>query len=159
MKLRSFKLEDLKAPTFKLGMKFLTATDLRRAIQEYTVQNRVQIKYVKNDKQRIRAHCSDDCPWYLFAAPDSRTTSFVVKTYVGDHTCSKEWEVNAFTSSYLAGKYLENFRADEKMTLMNFARLVQKDYNMEPSRSKLARARRIEIKQIHGDEEKQYSMM
>ena len=159
VKLRSFKPEDMKAPIFKLGMKFPTAADLRRAIREYAIQNRVAIKYAKNDKQRIRAHCSDDCPWYLFAAPDSRTTSFVVKTYVGDHTCSKEWEVNGFTSRYLAGKYLENFRADEKMTLMNFARLVQKDYNMIPTRSKLARARRIAIKQIHGDEEKQYSMM
>lgn len=97
VKLRTFKPKDMIAPTFQIGMVFPTAVDLRKAIQEYSIQNRVAIKYAKNDKQRIRAHCDENCPWYLFAAPDSRNQSFVVKTYVGTHTCSKEWELKAFT--------------------------------------------------------------
>jgi hypothetical protein len=101
----------------------------------------------------------EGCPWYLFAAPDSRIKSFVVKKYVGQQTCSKEWELQQFTARYLANKYLKKFRADEAMSLQNFARIVQLDFNMTTIRSKLARARRIALKQITGDELKEYDML
>ncbi|XBI38711.1 hypothetical protein VPH35_123650 [Triticum aestivum] len=118
----------MQAPNFTLGMSFSSVVELRRAIQNYIIQERVEIKYAKNDLQRVRAHCVEGCPWYLFAAPDSRTKNFVVKTYVGTHTCSKEWDIKQFTAKFLAAYYIETFRADDKMTLSNFGRLVRKDY-------------------------------
>lgn len=56
VKLRSFRPEDMQFPKFTLGMVFSTVGDLRKAITEYIIQNRVPIKYAKNDKQRVRAH-------------------------------------------------------------------------------------------------------
>lgn len=128
VKLRAFRPEEMQAPNFTLGMSFSSVVELRRAIQNYIIQERVEIKYAKNDLQRVRAHCVEGCPWYLFAAPDSRTKNFVVKTYVGTHTCSKEWDIKQFTAKFLAAYYIETFRADDKMTLSNFGRLVRKDY-------------------------------
>lgn len=161
VKLRSFRPEEMQQVIFKIGMIFPTVVELRKAIQEYIIQNRVQIKYAKNDLQRVRAYCDgeEECPWYLFAAPDSRTKAFVVKTYEGTHKCSRNWELKQFTAKYLAAKYVASFRANDKMTLKNFARLVQEDFNMTPSRSKLARARRLAIEEIHGDEIKQYQQL
>ena len=159
VKLKRWRPENMKEVNFHIGMVFLSVIELRAAIQEYIVKQRVQIHYIKNDKQRIRAGCVGDCPWFLFAAPDSRTKAWVVKKYVGEHTCEREWALKQFTARYLAGKYVETFRADEKMTLQNFGRLVQLDYNMQPTRSKLARARRIALKIIHGDELEQYNLL
>ncbi|XP_037462613.1 uncharacterized protein LOC119334044 [Triticum dicoccoides] len=159
VKLKRWRPENMKEVNFHIGMMFLSVIELRVAIQEYIVKQRVQIHYIKNDKQRIRAGCVGDCPWFLFAAPDSRTKAWVVKKYVGEHTCEREWALKQFTAIYLAGKYVETFRADEKMTLQNFGRLVQLDYNMQPTRSKLARARRIALKIIHGDELEQYNLL
>jgi hypothetical protein len=45
------------------------------------------------------------------------------------------------------------------MSLKNFSRLVEKDYNMTTSRGKLERARRFALKQINGDELQQYNLL
>ena len=100
----------------------------------------------------MRAHCADGCLWNLYASWDSRVNSFVVKTYYGTYNCQKEWILRRCTSKWLADKYIDSFRANEKVSITSFGRTIQKDWNLTPSRSKVARARRLIMKVIHGDE-------
>ena len=51
----------------------------------------------------------------------------MVKRYVSEHTCNKKWKIRAFTAKFLAHKYLEMFRADQDMNLMNFLGLFRKN--------------------------------
>ena len=150
---------DANNPSFSVGLVFPTIEKLRQAITEYSVRNRVEIKMPRNDKRRLRAHCAEGCPWNIYASFDSRVKSFVVKTYFGGHNCHKEWVVKRCTSKWLATKYIDSFRANGKMSINSFGRTVQKDLNLTPSRSKLARARRLIMKAIHGDKVKQYNML
>ena len=106
----------------------------------------------KIERTRIRGHCDEQCPWYLFASFDRRVNCFLIKTYVGNHTCQKKWVLKRCTIAWLAKKYIDKFRAYEKMTLTNFARIVQLELNLTPSRNKLSRARRLAWKMIYGDE-------
>ena len=109
VKLKRWRPENMKEVSFHIGMVFLSVIELRAAIQEYIVKQRVQIHYIKNDKQRIRAGCVGDCPWFLFAAPDSRTKAWVVKKYVGEHTCEREWALKQFTARYCVRHLHQNF--------------------------------------------------
>jgi hypothetical protein len=95
----------------------------------------------------------------LYAAPDSRHEAFVVKKYVGKHDCERDWVVGQFTAKYLAAHDLEKFRADDKMSLKNFAKIIEQDFNMSATRSKLERARRFALRQINGDELAQYNLL
>lgn len=156
---KSFRDEDMKKPTLLVGLVFPSVEKLREAIDEYSVRNRVEIKWPRNDKIRVRAHCADGCPWNLYASFDSRVKSFVVKTYYGGHTCQKEWKVSRCTARWIADKYLEAFRTNDKMSITSLSRTIQKDWNLTPSRSKVARARRIIMRQIHGDEELQFNAL
>jgi len=157
MRFWSFMPEDLSNPVFKVGMVFPSVEVLRKAITEYSLKNRVEIKMPRNDRTRIGAHCAEGCPWKLYASHDSRAKGFMVKTYQGEHNCQKEWVLKRCTSKWLADKYIEVFRSDDKLSLSNFAKVVQREWNLTPSRSKLARARRIALKKVHGDEEEQYN--
>jgi NAD-dependent dihydropyrimidine dehydrogenase PreA subunit len=113
-----------------------------------------------NDTKRLKAVCVGTCPWYIWASTDSRTEAWQIKRYTSEHTCSSgRWKISAFTAKFIAEKYLESFRADQGMSLKNFSRVVQKEWNMTPSRSKLQRAKRIAMKVIYGDEEEQYNML
>jgi hypothetical protein len=56
-------------------------------------------------------------------------------------------------------KYLESFRINDKMSITSFGRTVQRDLNLTPSRSKLARARRLIMKKIHSDEVEKFNML
>jgi hypothetical protein len=156
---KSFREPDMENPVFKVGMIFDSVEMLRKAITEYSLKHRVQISLPRNEKKRLRAQCVDGCPWNLYASSDTRTNGLMIKTYTDQHNCQKQWVLKRCTSNWLASKYLEAFRADQNMSLTNFARIVQKEWNITPPRTKLARARRMAMKQIIGDEEERYKRL
>jgi hypothetical protein len=158
-KFKPFCQQDLPDPSFRLGQAFDDVQLVSKAISEYSAKNRVEIHMPRNDSKRVGAHCAEGCPWNFYASWDSRTKCFLVKTYNGQHICQKKWMVKSCTSKWLAEKYLETFRADNNMTLPNFARTVHKEWNLTPSRTKLWRTRKLAMKSIHGDELKQYSQL
>jgi hypothetical protein len=155
----SFTPEDMSNPIFKIGMKFPTVEVLRQAITEYSLKHRVDIKMPRNDRTRVEAHCAEGCHWRLKASFDSRVSCFLVKQYVGQHNCQKKWELKRCTTKWLAHKYMDRFRADDKMTLTNFGKTVQLDWNITPSRGKLSRARRMALKAIYGDDIQQFNKL
>jgi hypothetical protein len=66
----------------------------------------------------------------------------MVKRCHGVHTCESGYKVSAFTTKYIGNYYVEEIRANEKMSLKGLAQLVQKDWKMTPKRGKLVRARK-----------------
>ncbi|SPT15929.1 unnamed protein product [Triticum aestivum] len=124
---KCFREEDLSKPEFQVGQTFASVELLRKAIKEYSCRERVDIKCPRNDRKRLQAICEEGCPWSLFASFDCRTKCLMVKKYNPKHTCIKKWSVKSFTAPFMAGKYIDSFRADENMNMKFFARVVQKD--------------------------------
>ncbi|EEC80685.1 hypothetical protein OsI_23109 [Oryza sativa Indica Group] len=123
LKFKAFMAEDVKNPVFKVGMVFPSVEVLRKAITEYSLKARVDIKMPRNEQKRLRAHCVEGCPWNLYASFDSRSKSMMVKTYLGEHKCQKEWVLKRCTAKWLSEKYIETFRANDQMTLGGFCKV------------------------------------
>jgi hypothetical protein len=136
-------------PKFQVGLIFGSVELLRKTITSYSCKNRKEIKTPVNDRQRLKAVCSG-CSWYMWASYDTNTKCFRIKKFNGTHTCSGTFVVHGFSSNFLAEKYVESFRSDQDMNMKNFSRVVQKEWNMTPGRSKLQRARRLALKMIYG---------
>ncbi|CAO2142725.1 unnamed protein product [Urochloa humidicola] len=82
LKFKSFMPDDLNNPTFTIGMCFPSVEMVRKAVTEYSLRHRVDIKMPRNEKTRIGAHCALGCPWKLYASKDSRSQTIMVKSYV-----------------------------------------------------------------------------
>jgi len=79
---KKFREEDMHNPEFYVGQLFSSIDMLRKAINEYSCKNRVDIKKTTNESTRLGAKCADEgCPWYLWVSKDSRTKSLMVKRY------------------------------------------------------------------------------
>ena len=166
LKPRVFNPEaDMENPVFKLAMAFTTMQEVRNAVGQYAIKNRVQVKKGRNNSKRLEAHCEGvspcetGCSWKLAVSKDNRTDQFLVKEYVGEHTCERVWNVNELTYIYLAKKYVEFFRDNEDVSTKAFGKHVQSELNMLPSKFKLAKARYTSLELIHGDERMQYNSL
>jgi hypothetical protein len=61
LRFKSFISEDIDNPIFKVGMIFESVEMLRKAITQYSMKLRVEIKMPRNEKKRLKAHCADGC--------------------------------------------------------------------------------------------------
>ncbi|WVZ01023.1 hypothetical protein V8G54_027092 [Vigna mungo] len=79
-----------------LGTYFAEKQDLLDAIKTYAVENGRNIRYVKNDKKRIKAKCmgaKGKCPWMTYCAYMEAIHTWQLRTIVDNHSCSREHRV------------------------------------------------------------------
>ena len=60
MRFQSFRDSDLSIPRFKVGMVFDSVVVLKRAATKYSVKERVDIRYPRNEKKRLHSVCDKD---------------------------------------------------------------------------------------------------
>ncbi|WVY89178.1 hypothetical protein V8G54_034692 [Vigna mungo] len=109
-----------------LNTYFANKQDFVDAIKTYAVQNGRNIKYVKNDKKRIRLKCMSgkgECPWMAYCAYMEAIKTWQLRTIVDNHSCSrehKEWNVGvsrcmayrakAIASNQVDGSFKDQFK-------------------------------------------------
>jgi hypothetical protein len=65
---------------------------------------------------------------------------------------SRRVEFEEVTTKWLPKKYIDSFRSGDNISLTNFSRIVQRQWNVTPHISKLARAKLLAMKKIYGHE-------
>lgn len=104
MRFKFFKANDMNNPIFKVGMIFESVVVLKRVVIEYTMNERVNIKFPMNEKKWLHVVCDNDCTWDLYGSVNSMSLGRVMKRYCDTHTCHKKWIVRRCTSRRLVDK-------------------------------------------------------
>ena len=73
------------------------------AFFEFSTRERFEFKYVKNDKVNVRTKCiGSGCNWSILCSWCNAKKTFMVKTYVNEHSCLPTSKNKRVTASVIA---------------------------------------------------------
>jgi hypothetical protein len=106
-------------PEFKLGMIFSDNKELKEAIRAYKIKWGFPLKFKKNEPKRVRVICAEGCDWRMHAIWKKDSNSFQIIKLIKEHSCAKAFHSRQVTSKWVARVFLEKFRLEPNMALLN----------------------------------------
>ncbi|XP_059624678.1 uncharacterized protein LOC132267545 [Cornus florida] len=133
------------------------AADFKLALREIAVKKRFDLKFKRNDGDRISIVCKGGCGWKIFASKLDDEDCIIVKTYVPEHNNYLWFHTNGqATSTYLANKYLEQVRFNPGMPTNTLKCTIASELDIDVSDYKVRRAKRKALDVVEGNEVVQY---
>ncbi|KAG5529763.1 hypothetical protein RHGRI_030222 [Rhododendron griersonianum] len=123
-----------------VGQVFLDgAVGFRDALSMYSLFHGFKYVYAKNDAQTVKAvclerHTSKECNWIVKAKLEMPSGYFIIKQFVGEHTCgdaSLSYSSSRSTSSFVGRLVSEDMRSDESKRPVEAMKDMKKHYGVE----------------------------
>ncbi|KAH0977423.1 hypothetical protein GBA52_027142 [Prunus armeniaca] len=131
---------------------------IKTAVKNYAVMGNYSIKFVKNDKRRITARCTN-CTWMLHASYMQLEETLQIKTFIDKHICVRNPTNPHVNCVYIAQKYIDRIMDEPDITIKNLKKAVKRDLGYNVSDSQCSRAKRKAKKIIEGTYMEQYSRL
>ncbi|XP_057796413.1 uncharacterized protein LOC131012472 isoform X1 [Salvia miltiorrhiza] len=154
-------VEDGEEGRFQLGQTFAGAKEAREAINSYGVKFGYKIKFVKNEKTRVRVICMNEkeCPFVMHVSKDGDADGLVIKTLILEHTCCKQREVPSATQGYLAKYFKQAVYRNPKYTSKDMQGHVKDHLKLHVSLAKCKRAKKEIICKLEGSYKEEFSRL
>ncbi|KAI8547392.1 hypothetical protein RHMOL_Rhmol07G0192000 [Rhododendron molle] len=115
------------------------AVGFRDALSMYSLFHGFKYVYAKNDAQTVKVvclerHTSKECNWIVKAKLEMPSGYFIIKQFVGEHTCgdaSLSYSSSRSTSSFVSRLVSEDMRFDESKRPVEVMKDMKKDYGVE----------------------------
>ncbi|GKV18372.1 hypothetical protein SLEP1_g28768 [Rubroshorea leprosula] len=154
---------DDETPDIRLGMMFTNKQQFRDAMNKWNLKQRRDIKWIKNENIRCRASCvkAPDCPWQIYLAMDAPTESWMVKTFVSEHTCHWLLKKNKRYNSTVAAKHLVRHRGFTALYMRrtDIYNVIRKELSVELSDHQLKKVKEKIGKAFEGDCKMEYGKL
>ncbi|XP_014494665.1 uncharacterized protein LOC106756666 [Vigna radiata var. radiata] len=139
-------------------MEFKSLKDFKSALQENSVLNGKEVKFVKNDLKRVRAVCKKGCGFLIMASKVGSSQTFRVKTLVG-HNCGRTFGSKSASVEWIAQVLVDRFVNVAGMTAIQIIDEIKKSYSVGITYWKAVRAKKIAMDCLMGDGERQYGRL
>jgi hypothetical protein len=149
-----------ETPHFAVDMCFRGRDQLKDAIERYALKMKVNIRYPKNDNQRLRAVCMwKGCPWVLHASYNSRSDWFQIVTYNPEHACCPELKNKRLSTKRICDKYESTIKANPAWKARSMKETVQEDMGVDVSITMIKRAKARVVKKLMDRQSGEYSKL
>ncbi|WVZ25187.1 hypothetical protein V8G54_003731 [Vigna mungo] len=145
---------------WEVGTYFVEKEDILDAIKTYAMENGRNLKFVKNDKRRIRVRClgsKGKCPWVVYFGFMGAIKSWQVRTVFDTHTCTREHKVRLFNAKWLSRKLQKTVRENPNVKGVDIREKVCRKWNIAISKNMTYRAKTHASDEVAGSFTKQYT--
>ncbi|CAK8531321.1 unnamed protein product [Lathyrus sativus] len=139
-----------------LGLLFSTNEEFKEAIASYVVHNGRDLRYLKNDKTRVRVGCKEWCGWVALCSKLPNANTWNLRTLNDNHTCNKEFNVRMFNSNWPGKKLYTKVRINPNVKLTAMCEKVHEKWNVGMNRMKAYRAQKTTLSIVEGSFNKKY---
>ncbi|WMV23639.1 hypothetical protein MTR67_017024 [Solanum verrucosum] len=144
--------EDCEVSIFELGMAFEGANQFRKAVADYAVEYRRQIKLRPNEKHKVRVKCKNaNCKWLLYASIDRDSGDFIMKNYHPVHKCIPLNRNKLCNSKLIARKFKDKIVSQPYIKIWEIQDLVRKTLGLYVGNTLCYRAKQRIMKEDMGD--------
>lgn len=144
--------EDCEVSIFELGMVFEGADQFRKAVADYAVEYRRQLKLRPNEKHRVRVKCKNvKCKWLLYASIGRDSGDFIVKNYHPIHKCIPLNRNKLCNSKFIARKFKDRIISQPYIRIWEIQDLVRKTLGLYVGKTLCYRAKQKIMREDMGD--------
>lgn len=144
-------------PLFACGMMFRNQKEVRDAMANYAIKKCYAVKCSKGCTKKLRFKCRKTCPWQIYVVLLENTQTWQVRTYSSKHNCHHEYNSPLATQFWLA-EYLEKrIKAQPFFKISELRKELKNELHLEPTYEKVARAKKIVLKQMVGNYRDEYA--
>ncbi|KAK6786675.1 hypothetical protein RDI58_015200 [Solanum bulbocastanum] len=140
-------------------MIFESAVEFRKAIADYGVRQKVQLKIKPNEPHRVRVRCVGKCNWEIFASLDKDTGNFSVKNYYPVHRCPTKNMNRLCSAKYVERKMRERIISQPDIRVHKLQETIRKKWGLKVGRSICYRAKMNVINKFLGDWKLEFSKL
>ncbi|CAI8615148.1 unnamed protein product [Vicia faba] len=113
---------------FKLGMEFISLSEFKDAIRDWSVLNGREIRFVKNESCRVRVECKSKCGFLALCSKVGGSLTYQIKTWVGTHTCARVLNNKSANSKWVSKLVVEKRKSQGKVKLSEIMSELRQKY-------------------------------
>ncbi|XP_047172087.1 uncharacterized protein LOC124840131, partial [Vigna umbellata] len=137
---------------FEFGMEFCSLKEFKNALMEHNVLNGKELKFVKNDLNRVKAVCKNNRGFLIMASNVGGKETFRVKTLVGRHRCGRVFGNKSANVNWIAQVLVDMFVNVDNMKVNEIIDGIKKSFSIGISAWKAGKAKQIALDSLVGVE-------
>ena len=150
---------DYKKLTWEVGMTFGTMEKFKEAVIRFALAQGYDLTFSVSDskRRRVGAVCRSGCKFKLFASWEEMRATYVVKTVINHHVCTRDMRKNRqLKSSWVANYYLMKFKDNPHWSAKDIINTVKVDFGIVLDKRVAYRVRHAAYKLLHGSMKDHY---
>ncbi|XP_019263126.1 PREDICTED: uncharacterized protein LOC109240902 [Nicotiana attenuata] len=143
----------------ELGMSFEDINEAREMVGFYALVNKKKLKVKKSDTTRVRYICQTGCPFVCLVSKDKNTSTCTIKTLKFKHLCDDCFDNPRAGYKTLALYFKKHVKNNPKYAVKDMRGQLENTFQMNVSKSKLKRAKRLVLERLEGSFRDEYNKL